>query len=101
MTTEEFLSAEMAQTQEQLHGAILNRGRWDALCEDRRMLSFLQQRADAPDFQGIEAELHRIVEGRIRPPEIGQPRRKAEECLRDWTKKLTAIESGRPNESDL
>jgi len=91
MTTEEFLSGEMARTKEQLNAAILNRVRWDGLCEDRRMLTFLQHRADAPDFQGIEAELRRIAEGRIRPPEVGQPRRKAEDCLRDWTEQLAAI----------
>ena len=91
MTTDEFLSAEMARTQGQLNAAILNRARWDALCEDRRMLTFLQHRAQAPDFQGIEAELRRIAEGRIRPPDLGQPRRKAEDCLRDWTEQIAAI----------
>jgi hypothetical protein len=91
MTTEEFLSAELARTQVQLDTAILNRSRWDALCEDRRMLLFLQRRAVAPDFQGVAAELRLIAEGRIRVPEIGGPRRKAEDCLRDWTNKLSAI----------
>jgi hypothetical protein len=91
MTAEEFLSAEMARTQVELDGAILNRSRWDALCEDRRMLLFLQRRAAAPDFQGVEAELHLIAEGRTRVPEIGGPRRKAEDCLRTWTKKLGTI----------
>jgi hypothetical protein len=51
MTTDEFLSAELAQTQDELNGAILNRSRWDALCEDRRMLLFLQRRTAAPDFE--------------------------------------------------
>jgi len=91
MTTEEFLSAEMARTQAELNVAILNRSRWDALCEDRRMLLFLQLRAGAPDFQGVEAELRLIAEGRMRVPEIGGPRRKAQDCLRDWTIKLGAI----------
>lgn len=91
MTTEEFLSAELARTEVELNGAILNRGRWDVLREDRRMLLFLQHRAAGPDFQGIEAELHLIAEGRIKVPEIGGPRRKAEDCLRDWTTKLGAI----------
>lgn len=91
MTTEEFLSAELARTQIELDSAILNRGRWNALCEDRRMLLFLQRRAAAPDFQGVGAELQLIAEGRTRVPEIDGPRRKAEECLRDWTKKLSAI----------
>ena len=92
MTTDEFLSTEIARTQAQLDSVILNRTRWDALCEDRRMLSFLQHRAGAPGFQGIEAELRLIAEGRIRPPEVGQPRRKAEDCLRDWTKQLASVE---------
>jgi len=91
MTTDEFLSAELAQTQDELNGAILNRSRWDALCEDRRMLLFLQRRTAAPDFEGVEAELRLIAEGRIRVPEIEGPRRKAENCLRDWMKKLGTI----------
>ena len=91
MTTDEFLSTEIARTQLELNSPILNRSRWDALCEDRRMLVFLQGRAGAPDFQGVEAELHLIAEGRIRVPEIGGPRRKAEDCLRVWNEKLGAI----------
>jgi hypothetical protein len=91
MTTEEFLTTEMARTQLELNSPILNRGRWDALCEDRRMLKFLQGRAGAPDFQGVEAELRLIAEGRIRVPEIGGPRRKAEDCLRVWNERLGAI----------
>ena len=91
MTTEEFLSDELARTQAELSIAILNRSRWDALCEDRRMLQFLQRRASAADFEGVEAELRLIADGRIKVPEIGGPRRKAEDCLRDWTKRLGAI----------
>ena len=91
MTTDEFLSAELARTHAELSGAILNRNRWDALCEDRRMVQFLQRRASAADFQGVEAELRLIAEGRTKVPEISGPRRKAEDCLRDWTKKLGAI----------
>jgi hypothetical protein len=91
MTTEEFLSAEIARAQEALNGVTLNRIRWDALCEDRRMLLFLQRRAAAPDFEGVEAELRLIAEGRTRVPEIERPRRKAEDCLRDWTNKLGSI----------
>ncbi len=91
MTAEEFLSAELATTQAELNTAILNRNRWDSLREDRRMLQFLQRRAAAPDFQGVEAELRAIAEGRTRVPEIDGPRRKAEDCLRAWEKGLTAI----------
>jgi hypothetical protein len=91
MTTEEFLSTEMASTQAELGTAILNRTRWEALCEDRRMLLFLQGRAGAADFEGVAAELQLIADGRTRVPDIGGPRRKAEGYLRDWTKKLAAI----------
>lgn len=91
MTTDEFLSAELAQTQAALSGPILNRSRWDSLCEDRRMLLFLQRRTEAPDFEGVEAELRLIAEGRIRVPEIDGPRRKAESCLRGWMTKLGTI----------
>ena len=91
MTTEEFLSTEIARTQAALDVAILNRSRWDALCEDRRMLLFLQRRLAAPDFQGVEAELRLIAEGRTKVPDVGGPRRKAADCLRDWTEKLGAL----------
>jgi hypothetical protein len=91
LTTAEFLSAELARTQTELHAPILNRARWDALCEDRRMLAFLMHRADAADFQSIEAELNEIAAGRVRPPQVEQPRRQAEACLRDWTQQLAAI----------
>ena len=91
MTTEEFLSSEIAKTQAELGVAILNRGRWDALCEDRRMLLFLQRRAGAADFEGVAAELRLIADGRTKVPDIDGPRRKAEDCLRGWTKKLDTI----------
>src|SRR6266571_3558528 len=92
MTPEEFLSTEIAKTQAELSTAILNRSRWDALCEDRRMLLFLQRRAGAPDFQGVQTELELIAQGRTRVPEISGPRRKAEDCLRDWTGALHDLE---------
>jgi hypothetical protein len=92
MMTEEFLSAQMARTQAELSGAILNRSRWDALCEDRRMLTFLQRRAGAADFQGVQAELQSIAEGRTRVPDVSGPRRKAEDCLRAWTTALEHLE---------
>ncbi len=91
MTTEEFLSSEIAKTQAELGVAILNRGRWDALCEDRRMLLFLQRRAGSADFESVAAELRLLADGQTRVPDIDGPRRKAEDCLRDWTKKLDAI----------
>ena len=91
MTTQEFLSTEIARTQAELGTAILNRGRWNALCDDRRMLLFLQRRAGSADFEGVAAELRLIAEGRTRVPEIDGPRRKAEDCLRDWTKQLAVI----------
>jgi hypothetical protein len=93
MTTDEFLSAELAHTQAELSGPILNRGRWDSLREDRRMLQFLQGRTAAPDFAGVEAELRLIAEGRIRVPEIDGPRGKAESCLRSWRTTLGTIAS--------
>jgi hypothetical protein len=92
MTTEEFLSTEMAKTQAELDTAILNRSRWDALCEDRRMLLFLQRRAGAADFRSVRDELTLIAEGQTRVPEISGPRRKAQDCLRGWTSALGEIE---------
>ena len=91
MTTEEFLSTELTKTQAELGAVILNRSRWDALCEDRRMLLFLQRRAGSADFAGLAAELQLIADGRTRVPDIDGPRRKAEDCLRDWTQQLDAI----------
>lgn len=92
MTTEEFLSAEITKTQAELDKAILNRGRWDALCEDRRMLLFLQRRAGAADFKGVREELTLVAEGQTRVPEISGPRRKAQDCLRGWTSALGQIQ---------
>jgi len=91
MTTNDFLAAELAKTQTQLKSPILDRTRWAALCDDRRLLQFLQQRATAADFNGVQDELQGIAEGRTRVPDIGGPRRKAEEWLRDWAGKLGAI----------
>ena len=91
MTTDDFLAAELARTQTQLKSPILDRKRWDALCDDRRMLRFLQQRASAVDFDGVETELRLIAAGQTRVPEVGGPRRKAEECLRDWATRLGGI----------
>ncbi len=91
MTTNDFLAGELATTQTELKSPILDRKRWAALCDDRRMLRFLQQRAATADFNGIESELQGIAEGRTRVPDIGGPRRKAEDCLRDWATKLGAI----------
>ena len=93
MTTEEFLSAEITRTQAELDRVILNRTRWDALCEDRRLLLFLQRRAAAADFRGVREELTLIAEGQTRVPEISGPRRKAQDCLRDWTSALGQVES--------
>ena len=58
---------------------------------DRRMLLFLQRRAGSADFAGLAAELQLIADGRTRVPDIDGPRRKAEDSLRDWTKKIDAI----------
>lgn len=91
MTTDEFLSAELAHTQAELSSPILNRNRWDSLREDRRMLLFLQNRTAAPDFVGVEAELRLIAEGRIRIPEMDAPRQKAESCLHNWMTTLGTI----------
>jgi hypothetical protein len=93
LTTEEFLSAEITKTQAALDRAILNRTRWDALCEDRRLLLFLQRRAGAADFHGVREELTLIAEGQTRVPEISGPRRKAQDCLQGWTSALGQIES--------
>jgi hypothetical protein len=96
MTTEEFLSAEIVKTQAELDRAILNRSRWDALCDDRRMLLFLQRRAGTGDFRGVREELTLIAEGRTRILEIRGPRRKALDCLRDWTSALGQIQGPQP-----
>lgn len=92
MTTEEFLSGAIARTQGELDQAILNRSRWDALCEDRRMLLFLQRRAGAADFNSVREELTLIAEGQTRVPEISGPRQKAQDCLRGWASTLGQIE---------
>jgi hypothetical protein len=92
MTTEEFLSTEITKTQAELDRAILNRGRWEALCEDRRMLLFLQRRAGEADFRSVREELTLIAEGRTKVPEISGPRRKAQDCLRGWTSSLGQIQ---------
>jgi len=55
------------------------------------MLLFLQRRAGAADFEGVAAELRLIADGRTKVPDIDGPRRKAEDCLRGWTKKLDTI----------
>ena len=91
MTTEEFLRAELTRTQAELSEAILNRTRWDSLREDRQMLLFLQRRSSAPDFRGVKAELQLIAEGQTRVQELSGPRRKAQDCMRGWAKKLDAI----------
>lgn len=100
MTTEEFLSAEIFKTQAELDRAILNRSRWDALQDDRRMLLFLQQRAGAADFRGVREELTLIAEGQTRIPEISGPRRKAQDCLRNWTSALGHILEPQPGLAD-
>jgi hypothetical protein len=96
MTTEEFLSGEIIKTQVELDKAILNRRRWDSLCDDRRMLLFLQRRAGAADFEGVSEELTLIAGGQTTVPEISGSRRKALDCLRDWTSALAQIEAAQP-----
>jgi len=92
MTTDEFLTEKLGATRAELGTAILNRGRWDKLREDCRMLVFLQERSAAADFQGVRQELQRIAEGQFRVPDIGGPRRKAEDCLRLWANDLEAVD---------
>lgn len=91
MTGGEFLAEELSKTQAALGTAILNRRRWDILREDHRMLGFLQERANAVDFQGVKVELQRIAEGRFTIPGIDGPRRKAEDCLRRWAGDLDQL----------
>ena len=91
MTTEEFLRAELTRTQAELSRAILNRGLWDSLREDRQMLLFLERRSSAADFHGVKAELQLIADGQSKVIELSGPRRKALDCMRDWAKKLDAI----------
>jgi hypothetical protein len=82
----------MTKTQAALGTAILNRQRWDALCEDRRMLTFLLRRAGADDFEGVRVELERIAQGQVWVPDIRSPRKKAETCLRSWAQDLDGLE---------
>ena len=92
MTPEEFLTAKLSAAREEMGDAILNRGRWEKLRDDCRMLVFLQERTEAVDFQGVRGELQRIAEGRIGVPDISGPRRKAEDCLQHWAKELEGLD---------
>jgi len=73
--------------------AILNRSRWDKLREESRLLTFLNRRAAAPDFQGVREELTRIAEGRTRVPELSSPRTQATDSLRLWATTLLSLDS--------
>lgn len=92
MTADEFLAAELRKTEDALGTPILNRGRWDALCENRRMLVFLQERARGVDFQGVRQELQSIAAGYRKVSQVTGPRRRAEDCLRQWGDALEALD---------
>ncbi len=91
-SSEQFLTEKLRATEAEMGTAILNRTKWDKLRDDRRMLVYLQSRANAADFQGVREELNRISEGRIRVPDLGSPRTKAANCLALWTSDLQALE---------
>lgn len=91
MTTE-FIAAQLATTQAELSIPILNRAKWNALCEDRRMLLHLQERAAQSGFPGVRVELQEIAEGRSSVPNIGSSRGKAAEYLRRWAEKLDVLD---------
>jgi hypothetical protein len=93
---EEFLAAKLRATEAEMATAILNRGRWDRLRDDRRLLMFLQWRTQAADFEGVRAELDRISDGRLRVPELNSPRRKAMDCLALWAPDLAVLDERRP-----
>jgi hypothetical protein len=91
MNAEEFLAAKLQEVNKQLSGAILNRGVWSALCDDRRMLQFLELRSRAPDFSNLERELRCIADGQETVPGISGPRRKATGCLHDWADSIKVL----------
>ena len=92
MTGEEFISEKLRETVAALDVGVLNKGKWDALREDRRMLVFLQQRAAAPDFEGVRSELQRVVDGHVRVPDISGPRARAADCLHNWRIELEGLD---------
>jgi hypothetical protein len=81
----DWLSEHAQQTRAELGTAILNRRRWDSLREELRLCEFLQERSAAADFAGLPAELQRIVEGSVRVPSLGNPRRTATDFLQRWS----------------
>src|SRR5437867_1356395 len=91
-SSQDFLAEKLGAIRAEMGRAILNRGRWDNLRDDSRMLVFLQGRAGAPDFQGVREELNRIADGRLRVPELSGPRRKATDCLRGWATELQDLD---------
>jgi len=92
VTTEEFLATKLGEVDDELRGAILNRGKWSALCDDRKLLVFLEQRHQSPDFFGVQGELERIAAGDARIPGIEGPRKKAADFLRNWAGHFQTIE---------
>lgn len=92
MTTDAFLTTKLAASRAELGTSILNRSRWEKVRDDCRMLTFLQGRAAAVDFQGVQHELQRIAAGSLSVPDITGPRRKAEDCLRLWVDDLPAVD---------
>ena len=92
MTAEEFLGAKLRTAREEMGTAILNRGKWEKLRDDCRMLTFLQSRSGEGDFAGVRRELQRIAEGGSRVPDVEGPRRKAEDCLKHWSQDLETLD---------
>lgn len=88
----EFLATKLGVARAEMAMAILNRSRWEKLREESRLLSFLDGRANAPDFQGVRDELGRIADGRVRVPELSVPRTQAAHCLRLWETDLLSLD---------
>jgi|SRR5581483_8608185 len=90
----EFLAEKLSATRAEMGSVILNRTRWSNLREEAKLLAFLVDRADAPDFQGVQEELGRIAEGRLRVPDLSAPRTQAASCLRLWASALLSLDGG-------
>jgi hypothetical protein len=96
MQAAEWLTEQAQQTRTELGTAILNRRHWDRLREELRLYEFLQERATAVDFVGLRGELQRIVEGSVRVPSLGNPRRTAADNLQRWSQDLDLLAEPQP-----
>jgi len=91
MTPQEFIAGQLHATQAELSTAILNRGRWDRLREDRQLLLFLQEQVDGAPARDLRVELQQIADGSVRVPALTSSRAKAADCLRRWATDLVAL----------